>query len=174
MVTYNPKDWFKLILQFHKSDTFRILFFSLVSIGIYAAVIVYAEEHYFHIAIKNSTVMHSILGFVLSMLLVFRTNTAYDRWWDGRKTWGNIVNNSRNLSLKLSVLLVHEKDKLELNHLMRNYVFSLKNHLRNKYIQAEFIPTDNMSLSVFEEAQHKPNVIAKSLYQKIHNYGTRF
>jgi putative membrane protein len=169
MVTYNPKDWFKLILQFHKSDTFRILFFSLVSIGIYAAVIVYVEEHYFHLTIKNSTVMHSILGFVLSMLLVFRTNTAYDRWWEGRKIWGSIVNNSRNLSLKLSAILIHEKDRLELNHLIRNYVFSLKNHLRNKYVQAEFIPTDNMDLSVFEEAQHKPNAIAKSLYKKIHN-----
>jgi len=169
MVTYNPKDWFKLILQFHKSDTFRILFFSLISIGIYAAVIVYVEEHYFHVTIKNSTVMHSILGFVLSMLLVFRTNTAYDRWWEGRKTWGNLVNNARNLSLKLSAILVHEKDILELNHLIRNYVFSLKNHLRNKYIQSEFTPTDNMSLSVFEEAQHKPNAIAKSLYKKIHN-----
>jgi putative membrane protein len=169
MVTYNPKDWFKLILQFHKSDTFRILFFSLVSIGIYAAVIVYMEEHYFHLTIKNSTVMHSILGFVLSMLLVFRTNTAYDRWWEGRKIWGNVVNNARNLSLKLSAILVHEKDRLELNHLIRNYVFSLKNHLRNKYVQAEFTLTDNVSLSVFEEAQHKPNAIAKSLYKKIHN-----
>lgn len=169
MVTYNPKDWFKLILQFHKSDTFRILFFSLISIGIYASVIVYVEEHYFHLTIKNSTVMHSILGFVLSMLLVFRTNTAYDRWWEGRKIWGSILNNARNLSLKLSAILVHEKDRLELNHLIRNYVFSLKNHLRNKYVQTEFIPTDNMDLSVFEEAQHKPNVIAKSLYKKIYN-----
>ncbi len=169
MVTYNPKDWLKLIIQFHKSDTLRILFFSLVSIGLYSAVIVYAEEHYFHINIKNSTVMHSILGFVLSVLLVFRTNTAYDRWWEGRKIWGNIVNNSRNLSLKLSTILVHEKDRIELNHLIRNYVYSLKNHLRNKYIQAEFIPTDNMSLSIFEEAEHKPNAIAKSLYKKIHN-----
>ena len=169
MVTYNPKDWFKLIIQFHKSDTFRILFFSLLSIGVYSAIIVYVEDHYFHITIKNSTVMHSILGFVLSMLLVFRTNTAYDRWWEGRKAWGSILNNARNLSLKLAAILVHEKDKLELNHLIRNYVFSLKNHLRNKYTQAEFTPTDNMSLSIFEEAHHKPNVIAKSLYKKIHN-----
>lgn len=169
MVTYNPKDWFKLIIQFHKSDTFRILFFSLLSIGVYSAIIVYVEDHYFHITIKNSTVMHSILGFVLSLLLVFRTNTAYDRWWEGRKAWGSILNNARNLSLKLAAILVHEKDRLELNHLIRNYVFSLKNHLRNKYTQAEFTPTDNMSLSIFEEAHHKPNVIAKSLYKKIHN-----
>lgn len=169
MVTYNPKDWFTLIIQFHKSDTFRRLFFSLVCIGLYAAGIVYAEIHYFHLSTKNPTVMHSILGFVLSMLLVFRTNSAYDRWWEGRKVWGSVVNNSRNLALKLSTILVHEKDKQELKHLITNYVFSFKNHLRGKYIQEEFTPTDNINLSQFADVNHKPNLIAKSLYAKINS-----
>ena len=120
MVTYNPKDWFTLIIQFHKSDTFRRLFWSLVSIGGYSAVIVYSEAHFFHLQTKNPTVMHSILGFVLSMLLVFRTNSAYDRWWEGRKVWGSTLNNSRNLALKLSVILVHDKDKQEIKHLITN------------------------------------------------------
>ena len=48
MVTYNPKDWFTLIIQFHKSDTFRRLFWSLVSIGLYAAAIVYFEVNFIH------------------------------------------------------------------------------------------------------------------------------
>jgi putative membrane protein len=169
MVTYNPKDWFTLIIQFHKSDTFRRLFWSLVSIGGYSAVIVYSEAHFFHLETKNPTVMHSILGFVLSMLLVFRTNSAYDRWWEGRKIWGSIVNNSRNLALKLSVILVHEKDKQEIKHLITNYVFAFKNHLRGKYIQEEFTQTDNINLSQFADANHKPNLIAKSLYTKINS-----
>ena len=38
--------------------------------------------------LKNTTIMHSILGFVLSLLVVFRTNTAYDRWWEGTKAVG--------------------------------------------------------------------------------------
>ncbi len=169
MVTYNPKDWFTLIIQFHKSDTFRRLFWSLVSIGIYAAIIVYAEAHFLHLSSKNPTVMHSILGFVLSMLLVFRTNSAYDRWWEGRKIWGSVVNNSRNLALKLSAMLVHEKDKQEIKLLISNYVFAFKNHLRSKYIQEEFTPTDNINLSQFADANHKPNLIAKSLYAKINS-----
>ena len=107
MITYNPKDWFTLIIQFHKSDTFRRLFWSLISIGVYAAIIVYSEVHFFHIDTKNPTVMHAILGFVLSMLLVFRTNSAYERWWEGRRIWGNTVNNSRNLAIKTSVILIH-------------------------------------------------------------------
>jgi putative membrane protein len=55
--------------------------------------------------------MHNMLGFVISLLLVFRTNTAYDRWWEGRKMWGALVNNSRNLAIKLSVMLTDKKTK---------------------------------------------------------------
>lgn len=168
MVTYNPKDWFKLIIQFHKSDTFRILFFSLISIGIYAAVIVYLELYYFHFNTKNPTVMHSILGFVLSLLLVFRTNSAYDRWWEGRKIWGNVVNNSRNLSLKLAAILTHKSDREEFKILIANYIFSVKNHLRDTYNQKEFSETKTFGLTEFADAEHKPNVVAKHLYKKIH------
>lgn len=169
MITYNPKDWFILIIKFHKSDTFRILLPSLACIGIYAAVMVYLNIHFFHLNTKNPTVMHSILGFVLSMLLVFRTNSAYDRWWEGRRIWGSIVNNSRNLSLKLSVLVTGEKDRRELKNLIVNYVFAAKNHLRGQYKQDEFIPMENIRLADFADASHKPNVIAKALYAKIYS-----
>jgi putative membrane protein len=169
MITYNPKDWFILIIKFHKSDTFRILLPSLACIGIYAAVMVYLNIHFFHLNTKNPTVMHSILGFVLSMLLVFRTNSAYDRWWEGRRIWGSIVNNSRNLSLKLSVLVNQEKDRRELKNLIVNYVFAAKNHLRGQYKQDEFIPMENIKLADFADANHKPNVIAKALYAKIYS-----
>ena len=169
MITYNPKDWFILILKFHKSDTFRVLLPSLFCIGLYAAIIVFSEAHFFHLQTKNPTVMHSILGFVLSMLLVFRTNSAYDRWWEGRKIWGSMVNNSRNISLKLSAFLVHEKDKQEIKHLIVNYIYSAKNHLRGKYIQEEFTPTTSISLSKFADANHKPNLIAKEIYVKVNH-----
>jgi len=169
MVIYNPKDWFSLIFKFHKSDTFRILIPVLISVGIYASIIVYAEAHYFHVNSKNPTVMHSILGFVLSMLLVFRTNSAYDRWWEGRKIWGSTVNNTRNLALKLSVLIKDEKDRIELRDLIVNHVYATKNHLREKYVQHEFIETTSIKLSHFSDNQHRPNLIAKSLYQKIYS-----
>ena len=55
--------------------------------------------------------MHTLLGFAISMLLVFRTNTAYDRWWEGRKAWGGLTNSSRNLAIKLNAFLTEESDK---------------------------------------------------------------
>ena len=35
---------------------------------------------------------HSMAAGALSLLLVFRTNSAYDRFWEGRKLWGKLVN----------------------------------------------------------------------------------
>jgi len=40
---------------------------------------------------------HALIGPSLGLLLVFRTNASYDRFWEGRKLWGGIVNETRNL-----------------------------------------------------------------------------
>src|SRR5690242_3653386 len=48
---------------------------------------------------------HTLIGVALGLLLVFRTNSSYDRFWEGRKLWGAIVNDSRNLARAASVQL---------------------------------------------------------------------
>ena len=49
----------------------------------------------------ESTVLN---GLVLGFLISFRNNHAYDRWWEARKLWGQLVNDSRNLCLKVRAL----------------------------------------------------------------------
>jgi len=109
MISYNTKDWFTFIFRFHKADTFRKLLPLIVAISMYAGTIVWLELEYWKLSessyVKNIPIMHGLLGFAISMLLVFRTNTAYDRWWEGRKLWGSLVNNSRNLAMKLQAIL---------------------------------------------------------------------
>jgi putative membrane protein len=41
---------------------------------------------------------YELIGAALAVLLMLRTNTGYDRWYEGRKLWGGIVNQSRNLA----------------------------------------------------------------------------
>lgn len=65
----------------------------MISVGIYCGIVAWLEIYYWKLDqnsdVKNTMVLHSILGFALSMLLVFRTNTAYDRWWGRKKNVGN-------------------------------------------------------------------------------------
>ena len=47
----------------------------------------------------------AFLGTAMSVILSFKLSQSYDRWWEARKIWGNIVNESRNLVLQLQALL---------------------------------------------------------------------
>ncbi|QBZ98080.1 bestrophin family protein [Flavobacterium sangjuense] len=168
MISYNTKDWFTFIFRFHKADTFRTLFPIMIAIGIYSATIGYLEVEYWKLAensyVKNITIMHGMLGFVISLLLVFRTNTAYDRWWEGRKLWGSLVNNSRNFSIKLSGILQEEKDRSYFRKMIPNYAAILHEHLNNSDTSKQLF--DDVDLEI-DHHKHKPNQVAKKLFHKI-------
>jgi putative membrane protein len=173
MISYDPKEWFSFIFQFHKGDTFRKLLPIMGAIGVYSAVVAYVEIEYLNLSenvhLKNITLAHSLLGFVISLLLVFRTNTAYDRWWEGRKMWGALVNNSRNLAIKLTVMLKDKEDKDYFEKLIPAYAAVLAQHLKNADISHELF--DNAILSS-DYYNHKPNQIAKTMIARINELYT--
>lgn len=168
MISYDTKDWFTFIFRFHKSDTVTKLWRVMLAIGIYSGLIGWLEVEYWQLAdtsyVKNITVMHGMLGFVISLLLVFRTNTAYDRWWEGRKMWGSLVNNSRNFAMKLSVMLPDE-DKPFFRKMIPNYAMILHEHLTNSETAQQLF--DNLDLEI-DHHKHKPNQVAKLMFSKVH------
>jgi putative membrane protein len=169
MIRYNPKDWFTFIFRFHKADTFRTLAPLILLISLYSGCIAWLELDYFHIDkeshIRNVSIIHSTLGLVISLLLVFRTNTAYERWWEGRKMWGSLVNSSRNLSFKLSILLPNET--VFFNTMISNYAFALKNHLRDQLILSDFEECQGFNRSDLQKDKHIPNQIYRILLNRI-------
>lgn len=172
MIDYNPKEWFKYIFYFQKADTVRKLTPLILAIGVYTTVMAYLIVVVWRIGentdLKNISLMHSLLGFVISMLLVFRTNTAYDRWWEGRKQWGALMNCSRNLALKVSGLIGPERqEEREFFQIMiPNYAFAFKNHLRGRFIANEFTETSTFKQSDLRLDDHIPNQIAAALFRK--------
>jgi putative membrane protein len=173
MVDYNPKEWLRFIFFFPKGDTTRKLAPFLISIGLYSTLIAYFIIDFWQVGqnsdLKNISLMHSLLGFVISMLLVFRTNTAYDRWWEGRKQWGALVNITRNLAIKLHTLLPdRDEDVRFFQAALPNYAFALKNHLRNEFVSNEFEETRFLSLGQLQQSNHLPNQIARSMFDRIY------
>jgi putative membrane protein len=170
MVQYNPKDWITFIFKFHKSDTFRQLIPMMITIGLYSYGVAYLEIEYWKLSeeshVKNITIMHGMLGFVISLLLVFRTNTAYDRWWEGRKHWGALVNNSRNLAIKLSVILKDEHDKHFFRKVIPGYASILQKHLNDE--ETAKMLFEDLDLDI-DHHNHRPNQVAKMMFQKIHD-----
>lgn len=169
MVNYNPKDWFKLIVSVQKSDTVRMLTPAIVGISVFTFAVCYIEIEVFELKYKSTTIIHSLLGFVISLLLVFRTNTAYERWWEGRKLWGSLVNNTRNFSIKLQAYIPKEnKETRERFRIMiTNYVYALKEHLRSGVKMEELEETDKLSIETLEKVHHVPNRIAVEIFTEM-------
>jgi ion channel-forming bestrophin family protein len=169
MIAYNPKDWLKLIFIFHKSDTFRMLLPALLVAAVYSTFLTYISVEMHYLEFKSTTVIHSLLGFVISMLLVFRTNTAYDRWWEGRKLWGELVNSSRNFALKISTMMPSEakKEKDNLLLLIGNFPFILKEHLRGCFKANEFESNNTISIDDLNKVVHKPNAMIWAIEKEV-------
>lgn len=75
--------------------------YEILCIAIYTSLIWFAMVYFDlkHISIPLG--VPTILGTVISLLLAFRSNQAYDRWWEARIIWGSIVNDSRTFTRQL-------------------------------------------------------------------------
>jgi putative membrane protein len=174
MISYNTKDWFNNIFRFHKADTFRKLLPLIIFMCFYSWFVAYLEVEVFKLSemshVKNISLMHNLLGFALSMLLVFRTNTAYDRWWEGRKLWGSLVNNSRNLAIKIAAFVPKEEEEhIEFfRRIIPVYATALKNHLGHESTRTALFNNEHSSLSHhIDEEKHIPNQIAGLMMKRV-------
>lgn len=107
-----------------------------------------------------------IYNLVLGLLLVFRTNTAYDRFWEGRKTWGILVTNTRNVARQVALhwptqTPIGSTDRDTLLNLLVAFAIATKLHLRSEPIQdqlRDLISAEQVEL--LAEAKHPPLQIA--------------
>lgn len=109
-------------------------------------------------------------GLVMGLILVFRVNAGYDRWWEARKIWGTVVNSSRNLGI-IICSYVDKKKKKEAELLVR-YVaampYLMKNNLRSDDTIEEIkhLLDDDMYQKL-AKAQHKPSVISSEIADRL-------
>lgn len=167
MINYNPKEWFHFIFHIHKADTFRKLWPLMLSVAVFSGGIAFLELNYLKLAettyIKNVGMMHNLLGFVISMLLVFRTNTSYDRWWEGRRLLGSLTNVSRNFAIKIKSLKLNADDNEFFKYGIPKYAFALKEHLRER----QYFGKDSFLIEI-DGGKHIPNQVASSLTSKLY------
>src|SRR5690606_7056643 len=117
---------------------------------------------------EGTIAVHSLLGIVLGLFLVLRTNSAYDRWWEGRRLWGSMVNSTRNFAMKLNAYLESdEMTKKWFSDMIPNFVFATKEHLRNGVLMNEIYDLDNGFREELRKYNHKPNKINAMMYQKV-------
>tara|TARA_R110002074_G_scaffold84245_1_gene186963 strand:+ start:742 stop:1632 length:891 start_codon:yes stop_codon:yes gene_type:complete len=78
-------------------DFLKILKFDILFIGSYSILVGYMDQYGFLSKISIPIAITGVFGTAVALLLGFRTNQAYERWWEARIIWGAIVNDSRTL-----------------------------------------------------------------------------
>jgi len=96
VISYDTRNWLGILLRTHGTVLPRIAVRVLIATVIGVAITVIARRGLANPAIPAS--VHTLVGVALGLLLVFRTNASYDRYWEGRRLLGAIVNNARDLA----------------------------------------------------------------------------
>ena len=170
MMPYDPYQWTSHLFDVEGSMVREIL--GRVSACVITAIIVvllykFGPESCGALAIPSTG--HSLIGTALSLLLVFRTNSSYDRFWEGRKQWGGIVNECRNLSRQASVWLASDPALMkEVIGWTIAFPFATKQRLRRATgIGTDLAGVHASDITLVEAAEHVPLAVARVITNRV-------
>lgn len=162
-------NWFQIILRLQGSILLNIIPWVAFFAG-YSLIIVLLDYHEKHLPLPKITAgipnIILSLNLILSLLLVFRLNAAYDRYWEGRKLWGALVNSVRNLTRGIVIVVEtsSQLDRLEKEETVRltvAFAVAMKLHLRGEPVDKQLIVLISSSrYSKLQNTNHLPLTIA--------------
>lgn len=166
------KSWLLAFTRFHRIPVFKRVWIYLAVMAAYTCLIDWLT----HDKTMTRALGHTVVkeagaaafgSVVMGILLVFRTNTAYERWNEGRKLWGQLVNDSRNIAFKVrSFVNVPEMDKIQFGQLVISFSFALKHHLRNS-TPSEPLPGLGKTN---QEIKHLPVHVTGKIFDMLHTW----
>ncbi|MDF7815079.1 bestrophin family ion channel [Hymenobacter sp. YC55] len=176
MIMYKPGEWWNALWHFHTTKVLWVLLRRVALVGLYVAAVTVAQLEYFQFLLKVEREYFSFLGILLSLLLVFRTNTAYDRYYEGRRQWGQLIGASRNLAAVLSAVLPAEaaQHRIFYARMLANFALSLEGHLRENVVYDQLEAVDGVATAGLRAADHLPTKLATLLqasYEQLHKTG---
>ena len=152
--------WRKLLAMISSTSTLAKVWELAVVIGVYSLLPVLKEHSRYRDVLDIPSDVHTALSTIVGLLLVFRTNAAYARWWEARQLWGQLVNVSRNLIVKVRTLVQPDRDALqEFGLLIIRFANGLLIHLR-------VMGDARRTLSTFKGA-HVPLRTSLEIYEQL-------
>jgi putative membrane protein len=133
MIKYDPQDWWRVTFSYRGTIIKRI--WKRVAALMMLTVLIVIARHYGHPIPDIDHLGHTLIGVAMGLVLVFRNNASYDRYWEGRKCLGGVVAASRNL-MRIGHAYAGLND--ELAKRLTAYAFALKNHLHSQKRPEEF------------------------------------
>lgn len=129
---YTLQMWSRPFVLAHRIPVFKRVWLYVAMMAVYAFAVDWIADRVITTHLFKEFGSVSSMGIILGLLLVFRTNSAYERWWEGRKLWGQLVNDSRNICLKIRALdTIRPSEKVRFGELIISFSYALKHHLRD-------------------------------------------
>ena len=127
--------WFSLLFRI-QGTIFLQIKYRILSVVLLSVIVSYVHEIHFVEETFFSVTPFSLIGLALSIFLGFRNNTSYDRFWEGRKLWGGLINNSRTTARRIDNFISPagtEETRKSLIYQTIAYIHCLRMHLRNEW-----------------------------------------
>lgn len=170
MIVKDKVSWVRLLFHF-KGSSFVETWPRILTVTVAAIIVTYVELYYNLQEYTLTTTPFTLIGVALGIFLGFRNNASYDKFWEGRKLWGALINTSRSLTRQACFVLDSSQDGEELQRFREVFVkrviafsHALRCHLRNEDPAEEikkFLPPQDWAAVL--ESTHRPLAILQQL-----------
>lgn len=147
----------------------------LILLFILSFAVVYLHGTIFSFKVPLNPAPFTLFGFVLALFLGFRNSASYDRFWEGRKLWGSLLNITRSLTRQALTLGNPRSDDtaiLEFVQLLSAFNYALKHQLRGTDARSDLEKRLNEKhFKLVADAQYKYIIITKLLAEWVQRQG---
>jgi putative membrane protein len=166
MIIRKKEHWFRMLFVWHGSVLPKLLP-RLLALFLLSFVIVYLHGHILSYKVPLNPAPLTLFGFVLALFLGFRNNASYERFWEGRKLWGALLNVTRSLTRQALTLTNAPFSNDEITKFVRMLTactYSLKHQLRGTDpLQDLERRLSEQHFKTVAQEQYKPVVIVRLL-----------
>ena len=168
MIQRKNENWFRMLFIWHGSVLPKILP-RLILLFVLSVAIVFFNGKFFNHKIPLNTAPFTLFGIALALFLGFRNNASYERFWEGRKLWGALLNDTRSLARKCITLTDYPTQSKEttafINYLIA-FTYALKHQLRYTDSSADMEKWLPAKLAEnLKTVKYKPVIIMKAMAQ---------
>jgi len=166
MIIRKKENWLRMLFIWRGSVLPQILF-RLLLLLLISVLVVYCRGSFFNYKIQLNPGPFTLFGIALAIFFGFRNNVSYERFWEGRKLWGSLLNTSRSLTRQVQVLADPKEGNQQVNQfvdLMISFIYALKHQLRHTDATADISRISGSILAVkLKPAIYKPAMLIREM-----------
>ncbi|HEY3989515.1 MAG TPA: bestrophin family ion channel [Acidobacteriaceae bacterium] len=162
MIVRSKTNWWTLLFVWRGSMMKQMLP-QLLIVAALSVIAVWTEGNIFAHKVPLNATPFTLVGVALALFLGFRNSSAYDRWWEGRKLWGALVNTMRTLTRQVLTMTGDARDKREFLSMLVAFTYAMRDQLRGDTFAraAELLPP--ALAKEVDRARYKPFIILRAM-----------